>query len=1431
MWKAFHAHTHFNTLASYIPFLGISSTSDLLPEQSSSDVNNSAMSLTSYDPWDWSIDTVVAYFCDPQGPLFPRFSNSINRNDLEAVLRDNQLSGDLILEVDDNAARGYLGIRTIGALIGFRRALQALRQQSAKWQIYLAQNTSSTQSLPNLFLSTIAGTGVLAISSDGQPGVPSTQPAIPIQQSTIPGPSAPTARSNEGRRVAPLLILDRVQNRNSSTEGTPKQGSTSQDQVNHDVPAAVPQLNDGEDHLYDHLLDWENASDDEVLPAFGDSDEEDEGMGVSGGDQDSEDGEEEEVRGAIANDEAESDADAEKDYDSDEEWETASNSLRTYMEDAEIEQLSIWETEKLPKLESQAYKYWTEARNRTVIRDHLSNQVVQLKSRLGRLEKQVLDAATESDLDRLVEVLQPTLVDIATAEWKIELLSRDVAPERPNDSTISRIKKQRQVDREANEEDLTSEDDNDDDSDDDDDADEKDGEEEGEEDEEKEEAAEVKIDDGRNEEESETTTDNNSDTDEENENDHADVQDLEMMDLEEDDAATDEPSHLEDYNLAVEPTSTRITSTSEDNTGTPNDEPLPAFWNIEAWRQKQSTAWSDYLIEHKKREHLLGWNVAHDLYGWDRASHYIGHCPEDQLPWAELRDAIEDLIDYGETHIRSCVYSDVFVHPAVIQIAIWFTYWENMQALQQEDLSKTSLEKVLKVSGGSGRYSFSTFWTALKEIKTRWNASWDAQGVTIPTVKSFVPTSPAKTDMAAEMEQDSKPSSPANVPADRKRSAVDANIDDAETTRRRVKRLKKDRAARLQREDASARMMQHNRNAQNIQPSHRDTPQGAKVYINPGAENHKDLICINNSIAAYLKRNQKDGIAFLWRECVEAGQGALLAHTMGLGKTLQCITLLSTITEAASIAEYDHLIPQGLRSLKTAIVAPASLTENWRDEISKWALRKDDGQYYAGEVYLIDSEIGPDRRLEVLQSWSSSKYNAILLTSYTMLDRLTSGKDYTQTQRKEIQDIIRHEADIVIADEAQYIKNWKAKAAIALHTFTTPRRIALTGSPLNNNLEEYYAIISWACPNFLGPMNEFRSIYVHPITRGLYNDSAQRDYRKALVQLRKLEHLLQPKVHRAGWEDIPDMPRKTEFMLHLPPTNLQRAVYNALMDAVTQTPIGNPSIVVMSLFNTVRLLTFHPSYFEEKLLADKEQLLKAQRNPARPLPVPVVSAESNEDLTMPDENLEIVNEKTSQTFLSLDLIQMLLNVYQEHRSTEIRQQEVSHKLSMVIKIVECSEDEKVLIFSQSLKILDGIEGELRHRKISLMRIDGRTSNAQQRQQIVKSFNNDPTSAQVMLVSTKAGGVGLNLFAASRIVICDQSWNPMNEQQAIGRAYRLGQQNHVFVYRLMIAGSYENALQNQAIYKEQLASRVVENKAPDRSAVKDFGKFLRPLVPT
>jgi SNF2 family DNA or RNA helicase len=170
---------------------------------------------------------------------------------------------------------------------------------------------------------------------------------------------------------------------------------------------------------------------------------------------------------------------------------------------------------------------------------------------------------------------------------------------------------------------------------------------------------------------------------------------------------------------------------------------------------------------------------------------------------------------------------------------------------------------------------------------------------------------------------------------------------------------------------------------------------------------------------------------------------------------------------------------------------------------------------------------------------------------------------------------------------------------------------------------------------------------------------------------------------------------------------------------------------------------------------------------------------------------------------------------------------LSHKMEILEQILDHSAaaNDKVLVFTHSLDTLDYIERRCKKSRRRYARLDGATR-MKDRQTLTRGLNKTNTY-DVCLISTRAGSQGLNFYGANRVVIMDDYFNPMYEEQAIGRAYRIGQTKHVYVYRLSVGGTFEDALHNQSLFKIQLANRVVDKKKPQRHALKGFGEYVFP----
>ncbi|KAJ8119850.1 hypothetical protein ONZ43_g3290 [Nemania bipapillata] len=283
-----------------------------------------------------------------------------------------------------------------------------------------------------------------------------------------------------------------------------------------------------------------------------------------------------------------------------------------------------------------------------------------------------------------------------------------------------------------------------------------------------------------------------------------------------------------------------------------------------------------------------------------------------------------------------------------------------------------------------------------------------------------------------------------------------------------------------------------------------------------------------------IKEHQVTGVRFMWDQLVAARkrQGCLLAHTMGLGKTMQVITLLATIGQASASSDPTVVsqIPEEMRESRTLIICPSTLVNNWMDEMLSW-LPESHG---LGDIFKIDPILSVEKRIQTIQTWDVE--GGIMIIGYNLFKAFVEDEN--------MRDFFLERPNIVVADEAHMMKNPKAKTHVAAAHFRTLSRVALTGSPLANNVEEYFSMINWVAPNYLGDIREFRAQYANPINQGLHVDSTASDRRRALRMLRVLKSEVSPKVSRITIAVLKhDIPLKKEFVITVPLTAIQRQAY------------------------------------------------------------------------------------------------------------------------------------------------------------------------------------------------------------------------------------------------------------------------------------------------
>jgi len=291
------------------------------------------------------------------------------------------------------------------------------------------------------------------------------------------------------------------------------------------------------------------------------------------------------------------------------------------------------------------------------------------------------------------------------------------------------------------------------------------------------------------------------------------------------------------------------------------------------------------------------------------------------------------------------------------------------------------------------------------------------------------------------------------------------------------------------------------------------------------------------------------------------------------------------------------------------------------------------------------------------------------------------------------------------------------------------------------------------------------------------------------------------------------MPQKTEFFITVPLTDIQKEIYTAMIKHILA-GMGSahgsiPKSSNAQLWSWLSILSWlcnHPACLIRKLEEkkdDADQSIVYQEGSVLPI---------DQDLT--GSPIAALLPRFLQILQSSDMLK-----HMNHPSLSVRAMVSQRLIEESIAM-----GEKILVFSHSIPTLDYLESMLKDMGCGYLRIDGSTR-TDQRQLATKYFNEDNDDYMVFLISTRAGGLGLNLQGANRVIIYDFGFNPSWEEQAIGRAYRLGQKKPVFVYRFRAGGTFEEAIYNRSIFKIQLFSRVVDQKNVVRAGSKKIEDYL------
>uniref|UniRef100_A0A8C8RUC6 RAD54 homolog B n=1 Tax=Pelusios castaneus TaxID=367368 RepID=A0A8C8RUC6_9SAUR len=475
-------------------------------------------------------------------------------------------------------------------------------------------------------------------------------------------------------------------------------------------------------------------------------------------------------------------------------------------------------------------------------------------------------------------------------------------------------------------------------------------------------------------------------------------------------------------------------------------------------------------------------------------------------------------------------------------------------------------------------------------------------------------------------------------------------------------------------------------------------------------------VVVDPYLVNHLRPHQKEGIGFLY-ECVmgmrvSGRYGAILADEMSLGKTLQCISLVWTLLRQG---------PYGCKPIikQALIVTPGSLVKNWKKEFQKWLGSE------RIKVFTVDQ----DNKVE---EFINSPLHSVLIISYEMLLR-------------SLDQIQMIDFNLLICDEGHRLKNSSIKTTAALVSLPCERRIILTGTPIQNDLQEFYALIEFVNPGILGSLSTYRKIYEEPI-----------------IQSRE--------------------PSATKFHL------------------VT------PGSCIMGVFKQLFLVHFfHISHNFIYFYHVPPQSPLFQAEEAQPFQSFLIRG------TLQTPNHFKCNP-THDEYEESSLYEGLRDIFPEDYTSTTFTETDSGKLQVLTKLLEVirelSPSERVVLVSNYIQTLNILQEMCKHYGYSYARLDGHTP-ISQRQQIVDSFNNKYCSTFIFLLSSKAGGVGLNLVGASHLVLYDIDWNPATDIQAMARVWRDGQKHSVHIYRLLTTGSIEEKIYQRQISKQGLSGTVVD----------------------
>ena len=585
-------------------------------------------------------------------------------------------------------------------------------------------------------------------------------------------------------------------------------------------------------------------------------------------------------------------------------------------------------------------------------------------------------------------------------------------------------------------------------------------------------------------------------------------------------------------------------------------------------------------------------------------------------------------------------------------------------------------------------------------------------------------------------------------------------------------------------------------------------------------------------IAQYLRDYQVAGVQFLHQMFVYQ-RGGILGDDMGLGKTVQVAAFLT----AAFGKTGDERDSKRMRKMRRAeatssgdkgkdgddgddqtggrwyprvlVVCPGSLIQNWRNELQRWGWWHVDLYHGAGKE-------------DVLQAARTGRLE-IMVTTYG-----------TYKNHRERINSVRWDA--VVADECHVLKEVSSETTKAMNEVNALCRIGLTGTAIQNRYEELWTLLNWTNPGRFGTLSEWRQTISRPLTLGQSHDATVYQLSVARKTAKKLVQNLLPDFFLRRMKSLiaDQLPRKTDRVVFCPLTDRQTQAYANFIDseqvdflrrATQACDCGGRGKRGWCCYKT---LPGTDTTWFSLVFPTIQSLLKLANHLTLLVPltdaiIPTEAAEAHH--TSRDDGdgdgdgdsgneyhlpavVKAANDrhKRAMGVLKVCCPDDWEALYRNRDSlVNLANPEFCGKWKVLRKLLRFWHEngDKVLVFSHNVRLLRILQHLFHNTSYSVSYLDGSLS-YDERQRVVDDFNSDPAQF-VFLISTKAGGVGLNITSANKVVIFDPHWNPAYDLQAQDRAYRIGQVRDVDVFRLVSAGTIEEIVYARQIYKQQQAN--------------------------